>query len=75
MKLRIIAKTKYVGGKYEIFPVHDGCYVDRNGEPLPEIRLFGMFIMTGALPYYALKESIVSLRKRHKGKDNGKRDS
>lgn len=72
---RIIAKTKYAGGKYDPLPAYDGCHVDKNGEPLPEIGLFGMFIMTGALPYYAVKESIVSLRKRYKGKDDGRKDS
>jgi hypothetical protein len=72
---RIWAKTKYVGGKYDPLPAYDGCHVDKHGEPMPEIGIFGMFIMTGALPYYAVKESIVSLSNRHKGKDYVRRDS
>jgi hypothetical protein len=61
---RIIDKTKYAGIKYEILPAYDGCHVDKNGEPLPEIGIFGLIAMTVAFPYYCVRETLATVRKR-----------
>jgi hypothetical protein len=64
LRIRILRKTMYAGAKYEILPAYDGCHVDKNGEPLPEIGIFGLMAMTVAFPYYCVRESLVSARRR-----------
>lgn len=61
---RVSWKTELTGARWEILPAYDGCYVDKRGRPIPEIGIFGLIAMTIALPYYAAREALVSLRRR-----------
>ncbi len=61
-KQRVLGKTRYAGWKYNIWNPHR--HVDDNGNPQEQIHLMGIAAMNVALPYYAARESLVSLKRR-----------